>query len=59
MNGFKFLKYKEKDYYTSMRVSKNIFCLPLYPELTDKSVNKIYKKIINILNYLKKKKLKN
>ena len=55
MNGFKFLKYKEKDYYTSMHVSKNIFCLPLYPELTDKSVNKICKEIINILNYLKKK----
>ena len=50
MNGYKKIFQNNKRLKNSEVKSKGIFCLPLYPELRDDEVIKIYKVIKKIIN---------
>ena len=50
MDAFKEYKFNNKEYFNSEKLSKNIFCLPLYPEIRDKeilTICRVLKKIIS------------
>ena len=55
MNGFKHLNFNKKYLQNANKISKNIFCLPLYPDLSNKNVNIVCEEIIKILKNLKNK----
>ena len=61
MKAYKGLVDKKNHLQNSQIKSKGIFCLPLYPEISNAEVFKICKKIKNILdkNYLIMKELPN
>ena len=45
MKGYKYLGYEKGDFKITERLSKEIFSLPMYPELSLKKVNYIIKVI--------------
>ena len=49
MNAFKDYRYKNREYKNSINLSKNIFCLPLYPNLKNKEINIICNKLKKII----------
>ena len=50
MKAFKIYNFNQSKLRISEKISKEIFSLPLYPELTSVSVKKICKILVNILN---------
>ena len=52
MRAFKEYKFKTTDYKISNKLSKNIFSLPLYSELTDKEIFYICKKLNKIVKII-------
>ena len=51
MNAYK-KNFKNQKFKNSEKFSKNIFCLPIYPELTNKEIFKIIKELKSILKNL-------
>lgn len=49
MRGYKYLGYKKGDLPMTEKLAKEIFSLPMYPNLNDKSVNKVIKLINNFI----------
>ena len=50
MKAFKIYNFNQSKLNISEKISKEIFSLPLYPELTSINVKKICKILMNILN---------
>lgn len=53
MKGFKKYKFNRRNYLISEKLSKNIFCLPLYPEMKDKEIFYICKILNGIIKKIK------
>ena len=53
MKGFKKYKFDKKNYLISEKLSKNIFCLPLYPEMKNNEILYICKKLNEIIKKIK------
>jgi aminotransferase EvaB len=49
MKGFKKYKFNKRKYLISEKLSKNIFCLPLYPEMKNNEILYICKKLNEII----------
>ena len=53
MNAFREYKFNNKDYVNSEKLSKNIFSLPLYPEIKDKEIYLICRVLKKIISEIK------
>jgi dTDP-3-amino-2,3,6-trideoxy-4-keto-D-glucose/dTDP-3-amino-3,4,6-trideoxy-alpha-D-glucose/dTDP-2,6-dideoxy-D-kanosamine transaminase len=49
MRGYKYLGYKKGDLPVTEKLSKEIFSLPMYPDLNEIKVNKIIRLINNFI----------
>ena len=43
MKGYKYLNINQNDLKVTNKLSEEIFSLPMYPELTDKNIEKVIK----------------